>query len=175
MKNRKIILVDNNDKSIGRGEKMEVHRSGRLHRAFSVFIFNDKNELLLQKKTLHKYYTPSLWTNTCCSHPFFKNIRKDAEKRLKKEMEFTCLLKEAFVFKYRSKLDNGLVENEYDHVFFGRFNQKPKPNPEEVNDFRWVSLSDLKKDIKTHPKIYTPWIKVIINKYGVNLWNCLKP
>lgn len=174
MINRKIILVDKNDRAIGREEKIKTHQQGKLHRAFSVFIFNDKNELLLQKRALAKYHTPGLWTNTCCSHPFSKSIKKDAQLRLKAEMGFSCPLIKIFDFKYKTKFNNNLIENEYDHVFAGRFNKKPKINPQEVDNFKWISLNILALDIKINPKIYTPWLKIIVTKYLKNLWRYLK-
>lgn len=167
-----IILVDENDKKIGAGEKLQVHREGKLHRAFSVFIFNKKGELLLQKRVKSKYHSPGLWSNTCCSHPRpGKNIRKEAEKRLQEEMGFICPLKEVFVFHYKAELKTPhtraktkLIENEIDHVFIGKFNGAPKSNPKEAEGWRWLAPGQLKKDIKQNPQNYTPWLKKILNR-----------
>jgi isopentenyl-diphosphate delta-isomerase len=160
-----IILVDEKDNIIGSGEKMTVHREGRLHRAFSIFIFNSKNELMLQKRAKGKYHSAGLWTNTCCSHP--KKGEKTSEaamRRLKEEMGFTCDLKEAFNFMYRAKFENGLSENEFDHVFIGTFDGNPEPDKKEVENWKWISLQDLRRDIKKNPENYTYWLRISIDK-----------
>jgi isopentenyl-diphosphate delta-isomerase len=160
-----VILVDKSDKQTGTEEKLKAHKEGKLHRAFSVFIFNSKKEFLLQKRADGKYHSPGLWTNTCCSHPQSgKDIKKEAETRLKEEMGIECRLKEVFSFVYKVKFDNGLYEHEYDHVFFGKYEGKVKPNKEEVSDFKWLSLAELKKDIKQNPKKYTYWLKECIDR-----------
>ncbi|MFH1187620.1 MAG: isopentenyl-diphosphate Delta-isomerase [bacterium] len=161
----KIILVDEHDNEIGAEEKLKAHREGKLHRCFSILVFNSKNELLIQQRAKTKYHTPGLWTNTCCSHPRKgKNLKEEAQKRLKEEMGFNCELKEIFSFIYKAKFDNGLTEHEYDHVFIGKFDSEPNPNPEEADDYKWVSLDDLKKDITKNPKKYTPWFGIILKK-----------
>ena len=157
-----IILVDENDKELGRQEKLKVHKEGKLHRAFSVFIFNSKNELLLQKRASVKYHSAGLWTNTCCGHPI-DNIKKDAEKRLHEEMGLACNLEEKFSFIYKTRLENGLIVHEYDHVFFGRYDNPPEPNPNEVDEWIWIPLDKLKADIEKKPERYTPWLRVIID------------
>jgi isopentenyl-diphosphate Delta-isomerase len=160
-----IILVDKTDKQTGVEEKLKAHKEGKLHRAFSVFIFNSKKELLLQRRAEGKYHSSGLWTNTCCSHPHpGKNIKEEAEARLEEEMGIKCALAEKFSFVYKVKFDNGLYEHEYDHVFFGRFNGKPKPNKEEVSDWKWLSLEELKKDIEKNPKKYTYWLKECVDR-----------
>lgn len=160
-----IILVDKKDKEIGLGEKMPVHRLGQLHRAFSVFIFNDKGELMLQRRAASKYHSPNLWSNTCCSHPHpSEQTLNGAERRLKEEMGFTCTLSKAFSFSYEVKFSNGLYENEYDHVYIGRYNQRPKLNSKEASDFAWVDLNKLKKDLAKNPSKYTHWLKLCLNK-----------
>jgi len=161
----KVILVDKDDKEIGIGEKIKTHKEGKLHRCFSVFIFNSKNELLLQRRARSKYHSGGLWTNTCCSHPRPNEpTEKSVHRRLKEEMGFDCEVKEIFSFIYKVKFDNGLWEHEYDHVFFGKFDGEPKPNPEEVDEWKWVSLEKLKKDIQENPDNYTYWLKKSIDK-----------
>jgi len=165
-----ILTVDENDNVIGKEEKIKIHREGKLHRAFSIFVFNSKGELLLQRRAGSKYHSGGLWTNTCCSHQRAEEtLEKAIHRRLKEEMGFDCELKEAFTFTYRVKFDNGLFENEYDHVFFGKFDGKPEPNPKEVDEWKWVSLEELRKDIQKNPDDYTYWLKVSIDKVISNL------
>ncbi len=160
-----VILVDKNDRQIGTEEKLKAHVEGKLHRAFSVFIFNSKNEFLLQKRAANKYHSGGLWTNPCCSHPEpGKDIKEEAKKRLKIEMGITCELEEKFSFIYKVKFSNGLYENEYDHVFFGKSNETPKLNEDEASDYRWVGSEELGKDIKKNPKKYTYWLIKCINE-----------
>jgi len=160
----KVILVNQKDEIIGTEEKMKAHRSGKLHRAFSIILFNKKGEVLIQKRAKSKYHSPGLWTNTCCSHPRPREgLKLAAERRLKEEMGINCKLKEVFSFIYKAKLGN-LIEHEFDHVFFGKFNGEPNPNKKEVADWRWAKLKDLKADIKENPKKYTPWFKILIRK-----------
>ena len=159
-----ILTVDKNDNVTGKGEKIKVHREGKLHRAFSIFVFNSKDELLLQKRAKSKYHSAGLWTNTCCSHQRDgETLEKAIHRRLKEEMGFDCELKEVFTFTYRVKFDDGLSENEYDHVFFGKFDSKPEPNPGEVDDWKWISLEELRKDIRKNPDDYTYWLKISID------------
>ncbi len=174
MKNNSfVILVDKKDREIGKEEKIKAHKEGKLHRAFSIFIFNKKRELLLQKRQTGKYHSPGLWSNTCCSHPRpGKDIKKEAEKRLKEEMGIETNLKEVFSFIYKTKVGN-LIEYEFDHVFFGKFDGKPKPNKKEVKDWKWQNLKDLKEDIKKNPQKYTPWLRIILTKYEDVLSNYL--
>jgi len=161
----KVILVDKNDKEIGIGEKLRTHKEGKLHRAFSIFVFNSNGELLLQRRAKSKYHSGGLWTNTCCSHPRVgEALREAVHRRLKEEMGFDCELKEAFTFAYKVKFDNGLFENEYDHVFIGKFDGKPKPNPEEIDEWKWIDLEELKNDIKGNPSNYTYWLRASIDK-----------
>jgi len=159
-----IILVDENDNQIGTSEKLKAHQEAKLHRAFSIFVFNEKNELLLQKRAATKYHSPNLWTNTCCSHPRpGKNLIAEAKKRLIEEMGFECDLKESFSFVYKANLGD-LTEYEFDHVLFGHFSGNPFPNKEEAADWKWMSLVELKKDIKKNPQNYTSWFKIIFDK-----------
>lgn len=164
MAKEEIVLVDEKDNQIGTGEKLETHQTGKLHRAFSVFVFNPKGELLLQKRAFSKYHSPGLWTNTCCSHPWpDKNIKDEAERRLKEEMGFECDLKETFSFTYKASLGQ-LTEHEFDHVFIGEFSGVPIVNEEEVAEWKWIEQAELKKDVKERPEKYTYWFKTIIDK-----------
>ena len=157
----KVILVDINDKEIGTMEKQEAHVKGLLHRAFSVFIFNDKNELLLQRRAVNKYHSGGLWTNTCCSHPRQNEKTKDAAKRrLLEEMGMRSTLKKQFDFIYKAKLDNNLYEHEFDHVFFGFNNDLPVINTEEVEGYTYKTLEDIGNEMKTTPDKYTEWFKI---------------
>ena len=166
-----IILVDENDNQIGTGEKMKVHEEGKLHRCFSIFVFNSKGELMLQKRASTKYHCGGLWTNTCCGHPRpGEGTEEAAHRRLKEEMNFDCELEEALKFIYKAVLDHGLTEHEYDHVFIGDFDGKPVMNPEEAEDWKWISLDDLRKDIEKNPASYTYWSKIALEK----LIPCLK-
>lgn len=160
----KVILVDKNDNQIGTEEKIKAHKEGKLHRAFSVFIFNSKGELLLQKRNKKKYHSGGLWTNTCCSHPRPKEITREAAiRRLKEEMGINCDLKEIHKFVYKKEFNNGFTEYEYDHVFVGKSDVNPEINKKEVEDFKWVSTNFLKEDIKNNPEKYTFWFKVSLN------------
>ncbi len=159
-----VLLVNEDDEVIGRKEKIEAHKLGLLHRAFSIFVFNSKSELLIQKRALKKYHSPGLWSNTCCSHPYTENIEQEAKQRLQKEMGFTCELKEIFSFIYKSDVGNELIEHEYDHVFFGWCDKVPEPDPSEVCDWRWITLDKLQSDIKKNPKKYTPWLVLSLSR-----------
>ena len=157
---KKVILVDRNDKPIGKEEKIEAHKMGKLHRCFSALVFNSKGDLLIQKRAKSKYHSGGLWSNTCCSHPLTKNIEKEARKRLKEEMGLSCRLKEIFSFIYNLKVGK-LYEHEFNHVLRGVFNGVPKPNPEEVEDWNWVSPKELTRDMKKNPAKYAGWFKLI--------------
>lgn len=171
----KIILVDENDKEIGSGEKLKVHREGKIHRAFSVFIFNSRRELMLQERARSKYHSGGLWTNTCCSHPRVgEKIENAIHRRLRDEMGFDCEVKEIFSFIYKVKLDHGLWEHEFDHVFVGRFDGEPKINPEEADSWKWIDLNKIEKDISENPKKYTEWFKIAVNKNGKMLLEAAK-
>jgi len=157
----KVILVDKNDNPIGLMEKMEAHEKGVLHRAFSVFIFNNNNEMLLQQRAFSKYHSGGLWTNACCSHPRESETTINAaHRRLKEEMGFDCDLEEVFDFIYKKKLDKGLTEHELDHVFIGKYEGDIKINPEEVNSYKYININALKKDIIDNPNNYTEWFKI---------------
>lgn len=161
----KVILVNENDQEIGTKDKLQAHLDGNLHRAFSIFIFNEQGQLLLQKRALEKYHSPGLWTNTCCSHPQPGiTIDLSLKERLMEEMGMEASLEYQFGFKYKSEYDNGLTEHEYDHVYFGYSNELPKPNPVEVCEYRYIDIEDLKKDLKTNPEQYTSWLKIIFDQ-----------
>ena len=150
--------------------KMEAHQKGILHRAFSVFVFNDRGELLLQQRALEKYHSPGLWTNTCCSHQRDGESNIEAGKRrLFEEMGFSCDLEEQFSFLYKATFDNGLTEHELDHVMIGYWNNDPEINPEEVASFKWMPMDEVKKDIEERPELYTAWFKIIFNEYDQRL------
>lgn len=166
MNEETLILVNEADEEIGQMAKLEAHQKGILHRAFSLFIFNSKGELLLQQRAMHKYHSPGLWTNTCCSHQRAGETNKEAGKRrLAEEMGFSCELKEVFNFIYKASFDNGLTEHELDHVMVGQYEADPIINKEEVMEFKWITLSDLKQDMEKHPEKYTAWFKIILNEY----------
>lgn len=160
-----VILVDTNDQPIGTMEKMEAHEKAILHRAISVFIFNDEGKWLLQQRTYDKYHSKGLWTNTSCSHPFpGEDSLTAANRRLSEEMGMRAELKEIFSFTYKQELENGLTEHEFDHVFIGFCNELPKPNPDEVMDYKYVSTIDLLRDVKQNPQNYTVWFKLIFER-----------
>lgn len=161
----KILLVDEHDDPIGYEEKMKTHLEGHLHRAFSIFIFNDKNEMLIQRRALDKYHCGGLWTNTCCSHQRENEILLDAiHRRLKEEMGFDTTLFEIFTFHYNVSFENGLIENEIDHVFIGNYKGKIKINPKEACDYKWIKIEQLKDWIKQTPENFTPWFLIAIEK-----------
>ncbi|QTE22922.1 isopentenyl-diphosphate Delta-isomerase [Polaribacter cellanae] len=167
-----VILVDTNDQQIGLMEKIEAHEKALLHRAFSVFVFNEKGELMLQQRAASKYHSPLLWTNTCCSHQRDGESNLEAGKRrLQEEMGFTTDLKEVFSFIYKAPFDNGLTEHELDHVMVGKFEDAPNINKEEVEDYKWMTLDAVKKDMIDNPEIYTEWFKIIFDKSYEKLTN----
>ncbi|MFA5075094.1 MAG: isopentenyl-diphosphate Delta-isomerase [Candidatus Babeliales bacterium] len=164
-----VILVDEKDNPVEKEEKIRAHELGLLHRAFSVFIFNSQHMLLLQKRAKTKYHSGGLWSNTCCSHPRpDEDIFMAAHRRLKEEMGFDTNLKEIFTFCYKANLDNNLIEHEYDHVFIGKFDGKPILNPEEAENYKWISLQELDKDIKENSSKYSFWLKSCLP--GVATW-----
>lgn len=161
-----VILVNEKDEPIGLMNKLEAHEKAVLHRAFSVFILNDKNEVLLQQRASHKYHSPLLWTNTCCSHQRQEETNIEAgTRRLKEEMGFTAELKELFHFIYKAPFDNGLTEHELDHVMIGYYNGMPLINTEEVEDWKWMSVEDIRQDMLKQPEIYTVWFKIIFDEF----------
>lgn len=165
-----ILLVDRNDNESGYGEKLQVHKDGLLHRAFSIFIFNHKGEMLIQKRYSGKYHSPGLWSNTCCSHQKTgETLEQAAHSRLIHEMGFDTELHEVFSFIYRVEFDNGLIENEFDHVFFGHYDGPISPEPSEVEDHRWIPMDELKIEMERNPENFTYWFKDCINKVSEHL------
>ncbi|MDX1277833.1 isopentenyl-diphosphate Delta-isomerase [Oceanihabitans sediminis] len=166
MMEEQVILVNERNEQIGLMPKLEAHEKALLHRAFSVFVFNDKNELMLQQRALGKYHSPGLWTNTCCSHQREGETNIQAGKRrLQEEMGFVTELEDSISFIYKAPFDNGLTEHEYDHVLLGKYNQEPKINPDEVAAWKWMPLEEVKKDMEMQPEHYTAWFKIIFDKF----------
>lgn len=160
-----VILVDENDVQIGTMEKLEAHKQARLHRAFSIFVFNDKNQLLLQQRSKKKYHSGGLWTNTCCGHPRPGEKNKEAAlRRLFEEMGFKVPLEKEFKFAYKAEFENGLTENEIDHVYYGTYNNYPEPNPLEVSDWKFVDWNVVVSDIVINPQNYTVWFRICVEK-----------
>ncbi len=161
-----VILVDKHDVEQGTMEKMEAHKNGgTLHRAFSVFVFNTKGELLLQRRALHKYHSGGLWTNTCCSHPRpGETVREAGHRRLEEEMGMQCKLVELFSFEYKAELDGGMTEWELDHVLLGLSDKEPSINEEEVAEFKYMPLDDIDKDLNKNPQNYTEWFKICFER-----------
>lgn len=158
MENDKVILVNEHDDLVGVMDKMEAHRQGLLHRAFSIFIFNGKGEMLLQQRAISKYHSGGLWTNACCSHPMPGEKTNDAaQRRLKEELGFETPVEKIFDFVYKANFDNGLTEHEFDHVFAGEYDGKLHINPDEVQDFCYKEISEIKNTMQTHPQKYTAW------------------
>ena len=156
-----VVLVDEGDRQLGIMEKMAAHIVPRLHRAFSIFIFNSKGEMLLQQRAFSKYHSPGLWTNTCCSHPRNgESLETATSRRLMEEMGMRCDLHEVFTFIYKAPVGLGLIEHEYDHVFFGQSDNLPSINPDEVASYKYMSLDAIAMDMKTHPEAYTEWFKI---------------
>lgn len=166
MGEEKVILVDVNDNPIGLMNKLEAHEKALLHRAFSVFVLNDKNQLMLQQRAHHKYHSPLLWTNTCCSHQRENETNLEAgTRRLREEMGFETDLKEMFHFIYKAPFDNGLTEHELDHVMIGYYNDVPKINLDEVENWKWMAIDEVQKDILENPNDYTVWFKIIFDEF----------
>jgi len=170
MKEEEVILVNTNDEPIGTMPKMEAHEKAVLHRAFSVFIMNNKGETMLQQRAAHKYHSPLLWTNTCCSHQRVGESNIQAGKRrLQEEMGFSAELQEVTSFIYKAPFNNGLTEHELDHVMIGSYNGEPKINLDEVESWKWMKPADIKKDIEINPEIYTVWFKIIFEKFYTHI------
>ena len=166
MKEEEVILVDVNDTPVWTMPKMEAHEKAILHRAFSVFILNKEGQLMLQQRALHKYHSPGLWTNTCCSHQRMGETNLEAgARRLQEEMGFETPLEELFSFIYKAPFDNGLTEHELDHVLLGHHNAVPEINTEEVASWKWMDLDQVAKEIITMPDQYTVWFKIIFDRF----------
>lgn len=160
-----VILVDENDQVLGTEEKIQAHRDAKLHRAFSIFIFNAKGEMMLQRRAEEKYHCGGLWTNTCCSHPQEgETPEQAAHRKLKQEMGFDTELKHLFWFIYKAPFDNGLTEHELDHVFIGTWDGEPEVNPEEAADWKWAAPEEVRQDVAANPDKYTPWFKIALDK-----------
>lgn len=159
--NEQLILVDENDNETGSMSKLDAHVSGVLHRAFSIFIFNQKGETLLQQRADEKYHSSGLWSNTCCSHPLSgENIQDAVSRRLKEEMGMECITQFQFSFIYKAALENGLTEHELDYVYFGESDDVPVPDPNEVKDWKYLHPLKLKEEILYYPERYSAWLKI---------------
>jgi isopentenyl-diphosphate delta-isomerase len=166
MEEEKVILVNELDQQIGLMPKLEAHEKAILHRAFSVFVLNNKNEIMLQQRARQKYHSPLLWTNTCCSHQRDGETNIQAgNRRLYEEMGFDTELRELFHFIYKAPFDNGLTEHELDHVMIGYFNGEPTINKNEVEDWKWMKIEEVKNDMLLNPSIYTVWFKIIFDEF----------
>ena len=169
MVEKKVVLVDKSGNQIGLMPKLEAHQKGILHRAFSIFLFNSKNQILLQKRSLIKYHSAGLWTNTCCSHPRDgEDIIDAGKRRLYEEMGIKTELKKEFEFTYNAVLENGLTEHEFDHVLIGNFNGNPILNKDEVEDWKWMSLEEIEKDINENQEDYTVWFVIAFDYFYKN-------
>jgi isopentenyl-diphosphate Delta-isomerase len=160
-----LILVDEQDRQIGTGEKMEVHRKGLLHRCFSIFVFDERGRVLMQKRAAGKYHSGGLWTNTCCSHPRAgEELIDAAHRRLREEMGFDCELEERLTFVYRAELDNELTEHEYDHLLVGSWDGPVAPEPEEADGYEWIEVDELRDEISRRPERFTVWSRIAFDK-----------
>lgn len=163
----RVVLVDEQNREIGAAEKLEAHAAGKLHRAFSVFVFNSERQLLLQRRAASKYHSGGLWSNTCCGHPRpAEATDAAAHRRLREEMNFDCELRAAFEFIYRAEFENELIEHEYDHVFVGEFDGVPAPDKSEVEGWRWMGLDELRRDLRERPGAYTYWLHAALDTDG---------
>lgn len=170
-----VVLVNKQDQAIGTMEKLEAHRQGMLHRAFSILIFNSNAKLLIHRRALGKYHSAGLWSNTCCSHPLpSETIIEAGVRRLKEEMGMETSLAPLFSFIYRAELENNLIEHELDHILIGFSDQEPKANPDEVCDYKWVSLYELECQMEQNPQDFTAWFKLIILEYRSAFKDLLK-
>jgi len=171
MTEQNIILVNENDEVVGTAEKMKVHQQGLMHRAFSVFIFDSKGRMLLQQRAKEKYHGAYLWTNACCSHPYpNENVATAAARRLNEELGFTTKLEKIFEFTYHAKVENDLIEHEYDHVFAGEYEAAINPNVGEVMDYSYKEMADIKEAIEQYPEKFTSWFKIAFPKVE-DWWN----
>ncbi len=165
-----LVLVDEADRPVGTGEKLEVHRRGLLHRAFSVVVHRPGPrgvELLLQQRAASKYHSPGLWANACCGHPSPDlEVGPAARRRLAEEMGIDIPLDPLFVFRYRAELAGAMVEHEIDHVlageFAGEFAGDPRPDPREVADWRWVTLEALDRELRAAPGRFAAWFPLLL-------------
>lgn len=162
-----VILVDEHDRETGASEKLAAHAAGLLHRAFSIFVFNSEGQLLLQRRAKAKYHSGGLWSNTCCGHPRpDESTPAAARRRLREEMNFDCELRAAFEFLYRAEFANELVEHEYDHVFVGEFDGEFVPEASEVEEWKWTTPAQLRRDLRERPDEYTYWLRAAVETDG---------
>jgi len=165
MKEQQVVLVNENDQETGTMDKMEAHRKGVLHRAFSIFIFDNDGRMLLQQRAPDKYHGAHLWTNACCSHPLpGEKVEEAATRRLEEELGFITPLKKIFSFVYRADVENDLIEHEFDHVFAGQFSGNIIPNKNEVADVKYMDMNEIRKDIDQNPDHFTSWFKIAFPK-----------
>jgi isopentenyl-diphosphate delta-isomerase len=165
MTKQEVILVNENDEQVGTMDKMEAHRKALLHRAFSIFILNSKGEMLLQRRAQDKYHSGGLWTNACCSHPLpGESTIEAAERRLKEELGFTIPLSKALEFIYKVAFENGLTEYEYDHVFIAQYDGEIHPDPDEVLDYCYKNIGEIRNSLSSHSHKYTEWFKIAFPK-----------
>jgi isopentenyl-diphosphate delta-isomerase len=173
---KEVVLVNEQDESLGTMEKMEAHRKGLLHRAFSVFIFNSKGEMLLQQRAQNKYHSGGLWTNACCSHPApGEPVAEAAVRRLQEEMGFSVPLEKIFAFTYRSEMENGLTEHEFDHVFTGIYEGAVHPDKDEVKDYCYKSMDAIREGLQTHPHHFTAWFRIAFPQIENEFATRIKP
>jgi isopentenyl-diphosphate Delta-isomerase len=166
-----VVLVDKNDRQIGSEEKLKSHKMGLLHRAFSIFIFNPEGNLLLQRRNPEKYHCGNLWSNTCCSHPRpGEQLQEAAHRRLREEMGFDCNLFYLRSFHYIARFENGLIENELDHIFYGTYDGEITINSKEVSEHKWIELHYLDVELESNRREYTPWLKPAINVFPGTIW-----
>lgn len=160
-----VILVDINDLEVGTMEKMAAHQKPILHRAFSIFLFNEQGKMLLQQRAFSKYHSAGLWTNTCCSHPRpGESLEKAVDRRLKEEMGIEAVVQKAFDFIYKANLPNDLIEHEFDHVFIGKYNGAVLPNQLEVVNYDYQSIEEVQLNLQDHPEYYTIWFQIAFPK-----------
>lgn len=160
-----VILVNEYDEQIGTMGKLDAHIKAKLHRAFSIFVFNSKNEWMIQQRALGKYHSGGLWTNTVCSHPRHgEPVAAAAHRRLREEMGFDCDLQQTFTFHYQAEVGNGLVEHEFDHVLFGHYEGEPDINQDEVISWKWISPDTIRKAIRTDPGNFSEWFKLVFGR-----------
>ena len=165
----RVILVDQFDNELGVAEKIEAHNRGLLHRAFSIFVFDSADRLLIQKRAIGKYHSGGLWSNSCCGHPRPGELTiSAAERRLREELGFSCSLRPVFDFVYRAEVDRGMTEHEFDHIFIGRSDVVPAPNPTEIDDYKWIDFRFLKQDVSLRPDQYTLWLRTALD---ANYWD----
>ena len=166
MNTEEVVLINSNDEAIGSMEKLQVHQEGLLHRAFSVLILNDIGDMLIQRRAFEKYHSGGAWSNACCGHPRpGESTQAAAERRLQEEMGFTVPLKKLYHFTYKADLGNGLTEHEFDHVFLGVYNDEPLPNPNEVADWRYVSIDRLQQELKINTEDFSFWFRLIMAEF----------